>query len=302
MKSGLPPALHAFARRPAALDIERGNLRESLGGLRNLAQLLHSLRVGSRPLSSMLPDARDACDPLRNAMGEILAAAQTALGESDATSSLEAYVGPRIGELEAALTEAAQRPLSVKMRLSLEERVTRLSQELDMARSLFDLLADSIAGSAMRLDVLELSRQSFAGPPSGASWPRDTLVATLSGDDSGLEVEVNPRATTALIALGVELVADPKDATNIPNIRVSPTENGCHIVIERRPDAAGEDLMLLRRGIIPPTLPVVTTAAHANGAQLEFDSQQPRFSLTFTKAFAGRVTGEPLSSSGLLRP
>ncbi|RYZ10222.1 MAG: hypothetical protein EOO73_01200 [Myxococcales bacterium] len=292
MKSGLPPSSHAFARRPVGLDIERGTLRESLGGLRNLAQLLHSLRVGSRPLSNMLPDARDACDPLRHAMSQILAAAQSALGESPATSSLQQYVAPRLGELEAALTEAAQRPLSVKMRLSLEERVTRLSQELDTARGLFDLLADSIAGSAMRLDVLELSRQSFSGPPSGGSWPRETLVATLSGDDSGLEVEVNPRATTALIALGVELVADPKDATRIPNIRVTPTESGCSIVVERRADGAGEDLMLLRRGVIPPTVPVVTAAARANGALLEFDPELGRFALAFSKVFSGRVAGE----------
>src|SRR5258706_5890153 len=169
MKSGLPPSSHAFVRGTAALDIERGNLRESLGGLRNLAQLLHSLRVGSRPLSSVLPAARDACDPLRHAMGEILAAAQSALREREAAESLDAYVKPRIQELEAALTQASARPVSVKMRVSLEECVTRLSQELDTTRSLFDLLADSITGRPMRLDVLELSRQSFSGPPSGGS-------------------------------------------------------------------------------------------------------------------------------------
>jgi hypothetical protein len=291
MKSGSPPSSYSSARGLAALDIERGNLRESLGGLRNLAQLLHSLRVGSRPLSNMLPAARDACDPLRQAMSQILAAAESALGDNDATSSLEHYVAPRLAELEASITEAAQRPLSVKMRLSLEERVTRLSQELDMARGLFDLLADSISGSAMRLDVLELSRQSFSGPPSGGSWPRETLVATLSGDDSGLEVDVNPRATTALIALGVELVADPTDATQIPHIRVTPTERGCAIVIERRAAAAGEDLMLLRRGVIPPTVPVVGVAARANGARLEFDESAGRFALTFSKAFSGRAVG-----------
>jgi hypothetical protein len=292
MKSGLPPSSHAFARGTVTLDIERGNLRESLGGLRNLAQLLHSLRVGSRPLSNMLPAARDACDPLRSAMGDILAAAQAALGENSATTSLEQYVAPRLKELENALTEAAEKPLSVKMRLLLEERVTRLSQELDTARGLFDLLADSIGGRPMRLDVLELSRQSFSGPPSGGSWPRETLVATLSGDDSGLEVEVNPRATTALIALGVELVAHPRDATLIPHICVSPVENGCHILIERSAHASGEDLMLLRRGIITPTVPCVTAAARANGAVLEFDASAARFSLTFSKAFPGRMAGE----------
>lgn len=292
MKSGSPPSSHAFARRAGVLDLERGNLRESLGGLRNLAQLLHSLRVGSRPLSNVLPGARDACDPLRRAVGEILAAAEGALADDSATSSLNAYVTPRIRELESALTEAAERPLSVKMRLSLEERVTRLSQELDNARGLFDLLSDAIAPKPMRLDLLELSRQSFSGPPSGGSWPRETLVATLSGDDSGLEVEVDPRAATSLIAWGVELVASPQDVLKFPHIRVSPREDGCHILIERQPSAPGEDLMLRRRGIIPPTLPCVVAAARASGAVLEFDPAASRFSLTFGKAFPGRVTEE----------
>jgi hypothetical protein len=292
MKSGLPPSSHAFVRGTAALETERGNLRESLGGLRNLAQLLHSLRVGSRPLSNVMQGARDACDPLRHAMGEILAAAQSLLGESDAADSLKAYVTPRLEELEAALTQASQRPLSVKMRLSLEECVTRLSQELDTARGLFDLLGDSIAGRPMRLDVQELSRQSFSGPPSGGSWPRETLVATLSPNAAGLEVEVDPRVATSLIAFGVELVADPKDATQIPRILVTPTEAGCHILIERGTPAAGEDLMLLRRGIITPTLPCVAAAARANGAVLDFDPSTNRFSLTFGKAFPGLLTGQ----------
>jgi hypothetical protein len=291
MKSGLPPSSHAFVRGTATLDIERGTLRESLGGLRNLAQLLHSLRVGSRPLSNVLPAARDACDPLRHAMGEILAAVHSSLGEADAADSLRAFVEPRLRELESALTDASDKPLSVKTRLSLEESVTRLSQELDTARGLFDLLADSITARPLRLDVLDLSRQSFGGPPSG-SWPRETLVATLFSDASELEVEVNPRAVTALLAVGVELVADPKDATAIPHIRVSATpQNGCHILIERNAAARGEDLMLLRRGIIDPTLPCVAAAARANGAVLEFDAAASRFSLTFSKAFPGLMTG-----------
>jgi hypothetical protein len=293
MKVGLPPSSHAFVRGTAALDLERGNRRESLGGLRNLAQLLHSLRVGSRPLSNVLPGARDACDPLRHAMGEILAATQHALGETIASDGLQAYVAPRISELERALTEAAERALSVKTRLSLEECVTRLSQELDTARGLFDLLADSIAGRPMRLDVLELSRQSFSGPPSGGSWPRETLVATLASDADGLEVEVDPRVVTSLIAFGVELVSDPKDATRIAHIRVSPTpQGGCHILIERSSGQAGEDLMLTRRGVIEPTLACVKAAARANGAELELDVAASRFSLSFGKAFPGRMTGE----------
>jgi hypothetical protein len=292
MNSGPSPSSHAFVRGTAALETERGNLRESLGGLRNLAQLLHSLRVASRPLSSVLPDARDACDPLRHSMGEILAAVQSALGEREAAESLKAYVTPRLAELEAALTQAAQRPLNVKLRLSLEECVTRLSQELDTSRGLFDLLGDSIASRAMRLDVLELARQSFSGPPSGGSWPRETLVATLSRNATELEIDVDPRVATSLIAFGVELVAAPGDASQIPRILVTPTEHGFHLSIERSAQVEGEDLMLLRRGIIAPTLPCVAAAARANGAVLDFDPSAGRFSLTFGKAFPGLLTGQ----------
>jgi len=285
MKSGLPPSSHAFVRGTAALDIERGSLRESLGGLRNLAQLLHSLRVGSRPLSNALPAARDACDPLRHAMSEILSVAREVLGDSAAGDSLEAYVTPRIQELSNALTEAAERPLSVKLRLSLEERVSRLSQELNVARGLFDLLSDSIASRPIRLDLLELSRQSFSGPPSGGTWPRETLLATLSGSPE-LEVEVDPRAATSLIAWGVELVAwPPTDALQVPHIRVSPRDDGCHLLIEQGPPAPGEDLMLRRRGVIAPTLPCVLAAARASGAVLDFNPDARRFSLTFGRAF-----------------
>ena len=293
MKSGSPPSSHVFVRGTAALDVERGNLRESLGGLRNLAQLLHSLRVGTRPLSSVLPDARDACDPLRLAMGEIIAAARVGLKENQAADELNSYVMPRIQELESALSEASLRPLNVKMRLQLEESVTRLSQELDTARGLLDLLADSIAERAVRLDVLELSRQSFAGPPSGGSWPRETLIATLGEDSPGLEVDVNPRVATSLVAFGVELVADLRDPSRIPHIRLTATNHGgCHIAIQNERGEAGEDLMLLRRGLIPPTLACVTAAARSNGAVLNFDEQARHFSLTFTTAYPGRMAGE----------
>jgi len=90
----------------------------------------------------------------------------------------------------------------------------------------------------------------------------------------------------------VELVADPSDPTQIPRILVTPTETGCHISIERGPATAGEDLMLLRRGVITPTLSCVAAAARANGAVLDFDPSARRFSLTFGTAFPGLLTGQ----------
>ncbi len=63
-----------------------------------------------------MPDARAACEPLRHAMGESWAAAQSVLGETEAAEKLNAYVTPRLDELEAALTQASGKPLSVQMR------------------------------------------------------------------------------------------------------------------------------------------------------------------------------------------
>ncbi|HET6598381.1 MAG TPA: hypothetical protein VFG60_00345, partial [Burkholderiaceae bacterium] len=64
-------------------------------------------------------------------------------------------------------------------------------------------------------------------------------------------------------------------------------DGGCNISIERKLQA-GEDLVLLRRGIIAPTLPCVSAAARANGADLSFDSAQSRFALRFASAVSGR--------------
>jgi hypothetical protein len=50
--------------------------------------------------------------------------------------------------------------------------------------------------------------------------------------------------------------------------------------------------MLLRRGVIAPTLSCVAAAARANGAVLDFDPSSSRFSLTFVKAFPGLLTGQ----------
>jgi hypothetical protein len=69
-------------------------------------------------------------------------------------------------------------------------------------------------------------------------------------------------------------------------------EGGCNILIERDPTRPGEDLALLRRGVIAPTLPCALAAARANGAVLVFDAGASRFSLTFGKAVPGVLTGE----------
>jgi hypothetical protein len=287
MQSGSPPSSHAFIRGTAALDVERGSLRESLGGLRNLAELLHSLRVASRPLSAVLPGALDACQALRRAAHEILTAARGALAAHAAADELGAFVLPRITELEQALAVAAEKPLSVKTRLSLEEQVTRLSQELDTARALFDLLVDSIAARPVRLDVLDLVRHSFAGPASARGGaPRNMLHAKLRADSPGMELEVDSRVVTSLLAFAAELVAG---ASSVPQIHARATEDGgCQIVVSREIAVTGEDLVLQRRGVIPPTLACVTAAARESGAALQLSPDGSQLSLLFSRAYPAR--------------
>jgi len=208
MPSGKPPLESSTDPLGSAeLDAARGTLREALSALRNFAELLHSVRVGSKALVSVLPDVAAGCAPMRATVESLLSAVETRPEARAATAALSAYFYPRLALLDQELQSAEARPLNAKGRLSLERAITRLSLELGTARSLLDLLADAVSNHSVRVDLAELVQQSFAGPASGGSWNREQIVATMSFVQAETEVELNPRIATSLFALGVELVA-----------------------------------------------------------------------------------------------
>jgi hypothetical protein len=290
MQSGKPPPeSRTDPLGSAALDAARGTLREALSALRNFAELLHSVRVGSKALISVLPDVAAGCAPMHATVDGLLTAVACKPGLSEASRALQAYFAPRLANLDEELAAAAHRPLSAKSRLGLEQVITRLSLELDTARGLLDLLVEAVSGRSVPVDLAELLQQSFAGPPSGGSWNREQIVATMSFVKAEEEVELNPRIATALFALGLELVA--QRGAGVPHVVIDRDSAGRHRVsIERcavKSSAAGDDLILIARGVIEPTLICLRAVADIAGASLAWDEQAPGLRFSFPQTAQG---------------
>ena len=281
MQSGKPPPeSHCDPLGTAELNAARGTLREALSALRNFAELLHSVRVGSKALVSVLPDVAAGCAPMRATVDSLLAAVAARAEVTEATVALSAYFSPRLALLDQELGGAGDRPLSAKSRLALEQVITRLSLELDTARGLLDLLVDAVSNQSVRVDLAELMQQSFAGPPSGGSWNREHIVATMSFVQAEIEVELNPRIATALFALGVELVAHGAQGT--PHVLVDQDATGRYRVqIAPSVRRDGDDLILIARGVIDPTLTCLQAAARISGVSLVWDEAAASLSFAF---------------------
>jgi hypothetical protein len=281
MQSGKPPPeSRTDPLGSAELDAARGTLREAQSALRNFAELLHSVRVGSKALISVLPDVAAGCAPMRTTVDGLLAALAEHAGMAEASRALSIYFTPRLVHLDQELAAAAHRPLSAKSRLGLEQVITRLSLELDTARGLLDLLVEAVSGRSVPVDLAGLLQESFAAPASASSWNREKIVATMSFVEADVEVELNPRIATALFALGVELVA--RGATVAPHVLVDRDQAGCYrVIIDRRKVAGSEDLQLIARGVIEPTLPCLEAIAHVSGVAMTWDERTPSLQLAF---------------------
>ncbi len=281
MPSGKPPP-ESRSDPLATLELNgaRGTLREALSALRNFAELLHSVRVGAKALANVLPDVAAGCAPMRATVDSLLSTVAMRAGASEATDELAAYFAPRLTLLDAELHAAGERPLSAKPRLSLEQVITRLSLELDTARGLLDLLVDAVSNRPVPVDLAELVQQSFAGPPSGGSWNREHIVATMSFVQAEIEVELNPRIATALFALGVELVAH--GARGTPHVLVDQEVTGRYRMrIAPSAQREGDDLILIARGIIAPTLTCLRAVAAISGVSLVWDESASSLCFAF---------------------
>lgn len=292
MQSGKPPLQSRDdVFESLEVDAARGTLREALSALRNFAELLHSLRVGSKALIAVLPDVAAGSGPMRSAVQRLLAVVAARAGMTGAADALEAYFAPRLRELDLALTQASLRPLSAKSRLALEQLVTRSSLELDTARGLLDLLVEALSGRTLAVDLAELVQQSFAGSPSVGSWHRPKLVATLSVVQADIEVELNPRVATALVALGVELVA--RSGRGTPHVLVDRDGEGRYRVNIEPSTQTGDDLVLIARGVIEPTLPCLRAVASVCGVLFAWNEAIPSLQCAFPERSRAATDGSP---------
>jgi len=281
MHSGTPPPdSRTDPLGGGELDAARGTLREAQSALRNFAQLLHSVRVGSKALIAVLPDVAAGCAPMRAAIEDLLATVAGREDLAEASDALRRYFAPRLAQLDQELAAAAQRPLSAKSRLGLEQVITRLALELDTARGLLDLLVEAATGRSVPVDLAGLLQESFAGPPSGGSWHREHITASMSFVEADVEMELNPRIATALFALGVELVA--RGHSGAPHVLVDRDQTGSYRVnIDRRKVPGSDELVLTARGVIEPTLTCLMAVARVSSVSLAWDERTPSLQFAF---------------------
>jgi hypothetical protein len=277
MTSGRPPFTRPSPPVDPRLDAARGSLRDTIGALQNLEQLLKSLRVGPRALGGVIPDVRASLDSLSNAQRDLIGALGPQISGDPALDAIEHFMSPRVESLERALRAAERGPLNAKSRLTLERVVSASASELDVARALVELLEEAVHGPTTRVDLLELVRGA-ADEAAG-----DKIVATLSAPDKAVELVVNPRVASPLVAIGVRLV-DAHGRHGAPHVAVSRTSpSECSVTIDTG-RVTGERLIVVKRPIIAPTVPCAEAAARLAGARLEWSPDGAQFALYWPTA------------------
>ncbi len=237
-------------------------MRDSLGALRNVEQLLKSIKVGPKALVGVIPDVHESCAPLRDSFRELLGA----LGSLGAAPQrIEAFVVPRIEELEEALASAQTGPMNAKQRLALEAVVSRVAGELDAARGLVELLESTRGAAAVPVQLVDVVREAATLPEAGEiATGKPTTITLEVADDH--ETPLNPRLASRLFRFAVGLVARTSAA---PHVVISCPEGApSRLSIEVGP-GRGETLTLQTPPLIDCTHVCAVAAAEASGCRFE---------------------------------
>jgi hypothetical protein len=265
MLNGSPPPSRLSGSASERLEAARGSMRDTLGAIRNLEQLLKSIRVGPKALATVIPDVHESCWPLRQALRELLGAIWGQL--PDAARAVDAFAKPRVAEIESALSHARNATMNARERLALEEVVSRVARELDVARAMLELLEESLARATIRVNLLDLAREAFAGTDGRESQRGPRIRATLACSATG-DVQANPRVAMRLIAIAVRLVAVSGPGTS-PHVQAGQLGDGQVGVSISTGPGEGVVVSLAAPPAVGPLLECAQAAAQATHAHFE---------------------------------
>jgi len=262
----MPPG-HPSSQPPRniAVDSARGSFRDALGALGNLAQLVGSVKVGSKAISGVLPDVLASCGSMREAASELFAALEGWPSVRLARDELALFVAARIDELERELEAFVQESLRTPERLDLDRLLGRLSRELDAAYALMDMLEVAAYEPKLVLNVPELLRRRLSDPPSGRRPQRVFTARIATRHDIG-DGAVKPRALAAFVGAEAErFAADGGE----PSFIVSCLGNELGLEITMEPVTDGKELSVWAYGSIEPTTACLDSAASLIGVKIE---------------------------------
>lgn len=270
MGNGQPPSMPQRDGASELLETARGSVRDTIGAIRNLEQLLRSIKVGPKALSAVIPDLHASCAPLLHSFRLLLERVQD-VGEAPRT--LEAFVAPRIVEIERALAESLTGTFNAKQRLSLEAAVTRIAGELDAARGLVELL-EAVSSPAVPVQLGEVVRDATKALEGGEATAHRPVSVTLEVR-STRDTKVSPRLAGRLVRLAVGLVAD-RFPGETPQLML----DGCVLSVTAGA-GRGEGLTLWAPRIIPCSEECGVASARAAGSSLSLEVPRKRAALTF---------------------
>ncbi len=252
----------------ASLEAARGSLRETLSALRNLEQLLKSIRVGPRALSSVIPDVHSSCQSLAATISSLLGSVASRISDPAPTHELEAFALPRARELVEALGKSRRKTLTAKKRLDLEQVVAIKTNELDAVRALAECLDEASGGRQVHIDLSQLAQQALAAGGETAG-PRAHIG--LTAERLGLELSVNPKVATQLIVLCASAVTDGGQRPAQLSIGSAPG-GGCELRLQALDTAPSEAYTVGLPAKIPPTATCLNAVAALTRAQLTQDN------------------------------
>ncbi|HMR10294.1 MAG TPA: hypothetical protein PKA88_31170 [Polyangiaceae bacterium] len=254
------------AQQAGQVASARGAFRDALGSLRNLEQLLGSLRVGPRNVSTVLPAVHASCGIIARASKQLLAV----VSDESAARALDEFITPRVRELDRALTSAIPKPMYAKNRLRLERVVKRVGAELDAARALVDLLSPTTPTQALRVDLAELMRGAVLADKTAAGASR-APVSKLDLPDVACESLVPPQVLQQLLGIAAALVVG--DGEGAAQIRLEPRQDACVIEVRFEPGATATQ-WLASPPSIEPSLASATAIAQLGGGTFRFSAAE----------------------------
>lgn len=263
MDYGQPPSWRPDVDQ-SRVEAYRGTVRDALGGLRNLEQLLGSLRVGPRALTSVLPDVCSSCVPLAESIDGLGGLIVAKLPDAEATlTEVKRLTHLRLGAFESVLSSVEQQTLNAKHRLRLEEAVSETTRDVESIVELIDMLGEAAWGRVMPLRVSEVLREAYrsSDPPSS---PQPAVRLVLVNASQPGECVANPRVLVHLLHhLARWSVGRVANMTPAVEIRAK-QDHGLELLVHAA-DSSGEMRWAPGRRVLPMTdeaLRVVARTMH----------------------------------------
>ncbi len=274
-ESGRPPSSRPSDAQLARLETTRGAVRDALSAIRNLHELLRSIRMAPKAVGEVIPEVRAAARSLVGFTRELLDAVGAHLDDSTCLHDLVDHMTPPVADLEEALSLAMSTAMSARTRLDLERAVERSATEIECALALVSLLEDAVSAHHTVVSTRDLIRESLFGASSNRGKSADVVV---DGPSEDLEIIANTRAAMGLVSIAAALVS----STSERPAAVSWRGSGATVEIAVVPfDGTGSVQTATVPRLIGPSQPCARAVARAIGVTMEVGDDGRRVALQF---------------------